>query len=52
VSSGAEVRRLEKLGATMVEDGEHWAIMRDPAGMLFCVIADPNLHATNAHAGP
>jgi hypothetical protein len=30
----AEVARLEKLGATLVDDGEHWTIMRDPAGLF------------------
>jgi hypothetical protein len=44
----AEVARLERLGASLVDDGEHWAIMRDPAGLLFCVIPDPRLTADNA----
>ncbi len=34
----AEVARLEKLGATRVEHIRSWWIMRDPAGMLFCVV--------------
>lgn len=39
----AEVARLQGLGATMVDDSwaEHpgqWVIMRDPAGMEFCVV--------------
>jgi hypothetical protein len=34
----AEVRRLERLGAQRVERFEHWQVMRDPAGMLFCVV--------------
>jgi catechol 2,3-dioxygenase-like lactoylglutathione lyase family enzyme len=48
----AEVARLERLGATLVDDGEHWAIMRDPAGLVFCVIPDRRLDATNATEWP
>ncbi|GGS78406.1 hypothetical protein GCM10010156_41380 [Planobispora rosea] len=37
----AEVTRLEKLGAERVQKAnDHWWIMRDPAGLLFCVIPD------------
>ncbi len=34
----AEVSRLKRLGAT--EQGRHggWVVMRDPAGLLFCVV--------------
>lgn len=35
---GAEVVRLEALGATRVEQVRSWWIMRDPAGLLFCVV--------------
>lgn len=34
----AEVQRLERLGAVRVEAVESWWIMRDPAGLLFCVV--------------
>ncbi len=34
----AEVARLEALGATKVEAISTWWVMRDPAGMLFCVV--------------
>jgi hypothetical protein len=34
----AEVRRLERLGATRVEAIKTWWVMRDPAGLLFCVV--------------
>ncbi|HEX2913947.1 MAG TPA: VOC family protein [Chloroflexia bacterium] len=34
----AEVKRLEKLGATRVEQVEQWWIMRAPTGHLFCVV--------------
>jgi hypothetical protein len=34
----AEVERLERLGATRVRQARSWWIMRDPAGLLFCVI--------------
>jgi predicted enzyme related to lactoylglutathione lyase len=34
----AEVARLVKLGATKVEVISTWVVMRDPAGLLFCVV--------------
>ncbi|MDQ6615827.1 MAG: hypothetical protein M3083_14080 [Actinomycetota bacterium] len=34
----AEVRRLEALGAERVEQIRTWWVMRDPAGLLFCVV--------------
>jgi hypothetical protein len=34
----AEVARLERLGAERVQQVHDWWIMRDPAGLLFCVI--------------
>ena len=37
----AEVLRLRKLGAELVEQVHSWQIMRDPAGLLFCVIPEP-----------
>jgi hypothetical protein len=37
----AELARLEKLGATRVREVNGWWIMHDPAGLPFCVIADP-----------
>ncbi|WP_061295429.1 VOC family protein [Herbidospora cretacea] len=47
----AEVARLEKLGAVkerFTESG--WWIMRDPAGLRFCVLEDPpgTLHEANS----
>jgi hypothetical protein len=36
----AEIARLEKLGAEVVQQVHSWWIMRDPAGLLFCVIPD------------
>lgn len=36
----AEVARLEALGAERVEQVHSWQVMRDPAGLLFCVIPD------------
>jgi hypothetical protein len=46
----AEVSRLEALGASVVrrEEGTFWCILRDPAGLLFCVVADPRVNETNA----
>lgn len=47
----AEVQRLERLGAQRVHRAHSWWVMRDPAGLLFCVIPDPNgtLNDSNAH---
>jgi Glyoxalase-like domain len=50
----AEVARLERLGAKCVQRVHSWQIMRDPAGLLFCVLQDrPGaLHDGNAHRWP
>ena len=47
----AEVERLESLGAKRVQRAHSWWVMRDPAGLLFCVIPDPGgtLNDGNAH---
>lgn len=45
----AEVARLEQLGAERVEQHEYWTVMRDPAGMVFCVVVDHSLDDTNSH---
>jgi Glyoxalase-like domain len=37
----AEVTRLERLGAQRVQQEHSWQVMRDPAGLLFCVIPEP-----------
>ena len=37
----AEVARLEALGAERVEFVHAWWILRDPAGLLFCVVPEP-----------
>ena len=34
----AEVRRLEKLGATVVNRLERWVVMLAPTGQRFCVV--------------
>ena len=34
----SEVRRLETLGAVRVRQTESWWVMRDPAGVQFCVV--------------
>ena len=46
----AEVKRLEHLGAQRVQRAHTWWVMRDPAGMLFCVIPGPGgtLNDSNA----
>ena len=38
----AEVARLEALGAERVEFVHAWWILRDPAGLLFCVVPEPD----------
>jgi Glyoxalase-like domain len=45
-----EVARLEKLGATRVEQVRSWWVMRDPAGMLFCVVRVQLPEAFERHA--
>jgi hypothetical protein len=47
----AEVARLERLGAERVRYVHHWWVLRDPAGLLFCVLpAEPgSLSDANAH---
>jgi Glyoxalase-like domain len=37
----AEVDRLERLGADRVQAVHSWWVLRDPAGLLFCVIPQP-----------
>jgi Glyoxalase-like domain len=37
----AEVTRLEELGAERVQQVHSWWVLRDPAGLLFCVIPEP-----------
>ena len=34
----AEVARLERLGATRIQMVQTWWVMRDPAGLPFCVL--------------
>jgi hypothetical protein len=47
----AEVQRLEGLGAERVQQAHSWQVMRDPAGLPFCVIPAPagTLNERNAH---
>jgi hypothetical protein len=46
----AEVARLEALGAERVEKVHAWWILRDPAGLVFCVVPEPagSLNDSNA----
>lgn len=37
----AEVARLVALGASLVDRLAEWAVMRDPAGLPFCVVKAP-----------
>jgi hypothetical protein len=50
----AEVRRLEGLGAVRVRQVKSWWVMRDPAGLLFCVVRvqQPDAFATGATEWP
>jgi hypothetical protein len=34
----AEVRRLVAAGAAIEQEHDEWTVMRDPAGLLFCVV--------------
>ena len=34
----AELARLVAAGARIAERHEHWTVLRDPAGLLFCVV--------------
>ena len=46
----AEVARLTGLGAEPLERMQDWCVMRDPAGLLFCVVPAPagSLDGANA----
>jgi hypothetical protein len=46
----AEVARLEALGAEQVGEAHAWRIMRDPAGLIFCVVPETGgtMDAANA----
>jgi hypothetical protein len=46
----AEVARLERLGATRVQQVHHWCVLRDPAGLLFCVLPEEPGSLTDANA--
>lgn len=46
----AEVRRLVGLGAAEVERIKSWVVMRDPAGLLFCVVRVQSPEAFERHA--
>jgi predicted enzyme related to lactoylglutathione lyase len=37
----AEVARLEALGAERIGQEDFWCVLRDPAGLLFCVVPEP-----------
>jgi len=46
----AELARLEKLGAEVVQQVHSWWVLRDPAGLPFCLIPEPpgTLNDSNA----
>jgi hypothetical protein len=35
-----------------VDEAGLWSVLRDPAGLVFCVVPDPDLDATNATPWP
>jgi hypothetical protein len=44
----ADIARLTGLGATEVQRSHHWVVMRDPAGITFCVVgAHPSVASTS-----
>ena len=46
----AEVSRLVAAGATIAQRHAEWTVLRDPAGVLFCVVpADSEDFAEHAH---
>jgi hypothetical protein len=46
----AEVSRLEGLGAARLEKIRTWWVLRDPAGLLFCVVRVQNQEAFDRDA--
>ena len=46
----AEVARLTGLGAAEIGRHRSWVIMRDPAGVVFCVVRVQDKDAFEAHA--
>ena len=46
----AEVSRLEDLGAERVALADGWQVMRDPAGLVFCVVLEPPGKLTGENA--
>ena len=46
----AEVARLERFGAQRLDRLEFWQVMRDPAGLVFCVVEAPPGELTEANA--
>ena len=43
----SEVERLEQVGARRVRQRGNLWVMQDPAGLLFCVIHDPEVSSEN-----
>ena len=46
----AEVARLVALGAERVHQSHFWWVLRDPAGLLLCVVAEPPGELTDQNA--
>jgi len=47
---GAEVRRVVALGATVLEEHESYTILKDPGGLVFCVVPIQTGEDFEAHA--
>jgi len=54
----AEIARLVAAGATLARRHEEWTVLRDPAGLLFCVVPADSAdfgelaHPVGPEAGP
>ena len=46
----AEVRRVVALGATVLEEHESYTILKDPGGLVFCVVPIQTGEDFEAHA--
>jgi hypothetical protein len=46
----AEVARLEALGAERIGQEDFWCVLRDPAGLLFCVVPEPSGSLSDSNA--
>jgi hypothetical protein len=45
----ADVERLISLGATELSRSHHWVVLRDPAGVTFCVVQNLAVTPESSH---